>query len=851
MRDTGADQGTVRNLFPAYRVFVEGIEVTPLVSSVRIQWPEKSPAQCSLEIANPAALMTITRQDMITIAKLRDGTVQRFLDIYNAQLDQTLEQAFSNDQNVEYGSLASFRGAAGVPQDQFILSPNDILRGLAALRRGQDAFFPTVAALPPVTAELAEIKNRVIPKKLDVASYNQSTTNVDGTPLPAEVFFKYPFVLGKWIWHHGDRVRVVFRHLTDPTVWYWMHAGTVTDIAERETEDHQSTLTLTSEDVLKDLRNARVVNLTGAYLSPRAFKGPAGEVSTFSDDQLSAILSAVPYSSFLQNLTLYQIVELMIFGVGTILDDLGQAVREGQDPRIISERFGIPLDTNTNVVTDEAIKAREQQLRGLNLGGLSKFKKWKKNQGVEVRILGGPLTPEDQAIGEQVDSLPRWHSLLDNQVNRLDLVAMSDLLVDETGGPTASTGGRRVPEGLKTTFARMQLTQAANTAIEDVITQIGTNPDAYPIRQRVRMLLPAHLGSRLNRKVLDQDLASCPASQAEFFDRLSLLQQVIDRIDFCLYATPRGDVVVEMPFYDFEPRHFTRLEGSSGLFNDNLEVPRSPTQLLKAFADSASKLLAVQGDTGLLVRDDDQYVLQGSDGPVRFKIDLNAALFQGGLIQPDDYESVFAIFRFEQCTTDVSSSEQDIKTAWVSVPRFQVAQKGDPASSARKRVHTFLPNLVPLYGLRIEQGDPQGQITTEEAARVFNHIQLNKANADATNFRITCLPNWQAWPNRPLFIEGRGVISTTKSINHSIVWQSDCATEYGLWHTKFWDGRFVERNGARQPLFVPFGGVNAQPYNFAYLLGIDRRERALNVRTGQADVNAAFSQAGAKPGGTP
>src|SRR5579872_550439 len=266
-RSTGADQKsyttggapTVRNYFPAYRVFIAGFEVTPICTSVVINGADKNPTQCHIELANPDKLMTLSESDIVTISAFRNAVTQTFVNSIAALSQQIYESQGLSLQEGQ-GLASIFPNDFGLPID-----PETMLQTISAMGRGQVFFQPFEANLPPFTNDIINIKNIVVPPKLQLV-YKQGTTGIDGKLLPYELFNKFPFVQGEWIWHFGDPVRVVFREPADPTTWRWKHAGTITDLNERETEDKQSILTLTSEGLLKDLRNARIGNVTGAFL---------------------------------------------------------------------------------------------------------------------------------------------------------------------------------------------------------------------------------------------------------------------------------------------------------------------------------------------------------------------------------------------------------------------------------------------------------------------------------------------------------------------------------------------------------------------------------------------------------
>lgn len=792
MRGLGLGEGKVRNYFPAYRVFIYGIEVTSLCASVRTSWPTNSPEQCTIELVNPDSLMTLTLEDMLLIGQLRESK------------NQAIKTALAQENIMTGSTIEMLQEMSPAGRAQAISS---MLTANAQRRTALDANlsqtnigFRTVTAIRPVTPELANIKNRVIPKKIENGKFIASAQGADGEALPPELFFKYPFYQGKWIWHFSDPVTVVFRDPSDPRIWYWMHRGTVTDIAEKETEDKLSILTLTCEGVLKTFRSARMFQATGAILTP--------DIEKYVDGTYETLLKSTPCSNFLQDMTIRNIVELMTFGAQSLIEDLSERVHKGISFAELQERFGVVVEGSkrNDRVTEKDLVHYEDSLRNIGTASLN-FKWFKSNQGTDIRILGG-ADKTDEAQGGLPVSLYEWQRLIDNRVRVTDRGAMLAQQLGDAQGDDAAARGRSIT--LSNAY-EVEVGKAAlelGYTIEDTITDIGTNFEKYPIRQRVRMLLPAHLGSRLGKNVVERDMSGSIASQAEFFDRLSLLQKTVDGMEFVIYDTPRGDVIIEMPLYDFEPYHF-----ASSNFDSTANVSETEVYGVEALRDFAGSF---------------QELTRGA----------NTARRQVYSDQDDQhYEWDFAIYPFEQLSIDISSSEQDVKTAFMVTPRIIAAMANDQSNNARKRVTAILPNLLPLYGLRVEQGGILNSITTEDAARVYAHIMLNRTNADTVNLRVPCLSNWAAWPNRPIWVARRNIIATTKTIAHSIAWQSDISTEYGLWHCKFWDGQITNDKGTPRMLYAPFGGVNARPFNYSYILGI--RNRDADVASTQNSALAA------------
>lgn len=839
-RDSGAlktnEGNTIRNFFPSYRVFIEGTEVTNLVTSVRPNWSPANPHSVTIELANPNQIMTLTAVDMCIIAAYRNSVLQTILSAIFAT--GATGVSIPPADNVNASSQLLPAGTILPLQTLDSTAFSQVAQANGALT------FPPYSQgnapiMPPMTAALNNLKTTILVPKLQT-TYQQSTIQIDGSSLPSEIFFKYPMVQGKWIWHFSDRVRVAFRDVVDPTVWYWMHAGTITDTNERENEDQQSVITITSEGVLKDLRNARIQNATGTFLSADtlstgAFSAPSAassQESAFTTQQLSQITTS-PVSSFLQNMTLTSIVETLLFGSTSAANSLSQSVTaslSNQSPAVIAETLGIPSSDGSGTATASDITAYENSVRGLNVSAAGNFKMASQNQGTDVYILGS-MGAFDAASGCTQTTLPLWQAVIDHQVSPDDVSFMARGSTVLTGA-TSNTSGAPVGQAQsnQSTQQSVTLPGSSNTPasesgavsdtynqIQQVITKIGSDPDTYPIEQYVRMLLPAQLTSLIQRAVLDRDLTHTVGTVSEFYDRLSLLHQVTDRLEFVLYDTPKGDIIIEMPLYDFEPRHWSS--------NGSLTSP---------LAESLAAVTPLPNEQAFPELVNVQAALS----------EINAAT-----TDTTSFDLNYRIFPWEQISIDLTASDQDVKTVWSTVPRWTQADASDNSQSTRQQVVVALPNLIPLYGFRYEQGGQESLITTQAAAQVYCNLMLNKTNADTMSARVPCAPNWRAWLNRPVLVDSRNFLGVTKSISHSIVWQSDCSTEYGFWHFKFWDGRFTtDAAGNACYLFAPFGGVNSQPFNYSYLLQINNLATDLSKSsTNGGQIEATLSQVLATP----
>jgi hypothetical protein len=93
-------------------------------------------------------------------------------------------------------------------------------------------------------------------------------------------------------------------------------------------------------------------------------------------------------------------------------------------------------------------------------------------------------------------------------------------------------------------------------AIEATITIIGSRPDIYPVDGgRVFMLLPRDVAGR-NSSIASIDFIGSFALTTDWASRADVISEILERIEFTWYVTPKGDYVVEMPLYDFAPSDF-------------------------------------------------------------------------------------------------------------------------------------------------------------------------------------------------------------------------------------------------------------------------------------------------------
>jgi hypothetical protein len=111
---------------------------------------------------------------------------------------------------------------------------------------------------------------------------------------------------------------------------------------------------------------------------------------------------------------------------------------------------------------------------------------------------------------------------------------------------------------------------------------------------------------------------------------------------------------------------------------------------------------------------------------------------------------------------------------------------------------------------------PKGYIATEQAAKLYGEIMLNRANADAHSAKVMHMPNLKVWLNRPLYVEKRNYIATIKKINHNLIWNSDMSTSCDINSFRMWDGS-MDKDNPNRPVFTHLGSGASRHLDYAQL----------------------------------
>lgn len=797
-----ATDGIYRAAFPAFRVFVFGHEVSGDVTEVRVNHAggslDRSPGTCSFTLVNPLDKYMLDHDDMIALSNSR-GT-----------LVSTLEK---NVQDYK-GTETYLRGTAG--EDPTVLK--EFLRLISAqpekyaeLTAQVEAAYGAVQTAQLHYQEYWEegkvpdaIKFEVLKQKAftlssieneDVAWFLEKFGEDFEEAYSAE--FVYQFQEGDSIFHPNDPIRVAFRDPFNPRIWYWMFTGFLDSATEDVGTDQESLLTITATDVSKMPRYSLIQLDTGLLdQSIRdLFANVPGVAGTLAETKF------VPMQQLFAGFTIFEILEILFFGVNSFLGVLNETTDRfiaGLSPEDIrtllmgAYRMS-PSDADKLSPKDQLAMYREfrgemkaTRFSGANIPPVATpqgvtFKRRNDRYGTYAYFVGDELDPFDEAVGGSDShishgNLRKLNDIIHHRVRIEDLQNM------------AAEGDDDLLAGAFKLYSP-----------EEVITEIGTHPDAYPVGGgRVIYVTPATLGSKLPRGVLDQTVVNSVAMHSEFKDRLTFLYDLAERIEFCCYATPKGDMVFEMPFYDFDPWLFDDEDSHISNAEIQNEVLINQEWLSEWEASSNYTEEELREMLGL-----------------RAQIELDREGFSPTQEDAEKFNYIdhFTINKHETTGYSNSMNDQGMITAYRAKPNFFENYEAGEDDNAKVYEYVLAPGLAPILGFRIAEGSPWGFCAGQSSAQLYAALELRRTNAEARNIGLQVLPSFGLMVNRPLYWRQRNYIANIVSCQHSIVWLSSCDSMVNLNHAKGWTGSL---DGDRMEKFTYFGGD--MPFNLSRLV---------------------------------
>lgn len=561
--------------FPAYRVFIFGQEVTCDVTSVTYNWHDGlEPPTCAITLADKNFRYTITHNDMVQIAVHR-----------NVPRDQ-IEKIVDNSTPI----------ALRIPTSQLLANSTGTYVAFNPIGADDVAHDPTGA--------FRSIKQNIVSQKLAAGGVNinapltseEQALNDIGewvvqgerpTDMPATAW-RFPLQVGKPIFHAYDPVRVFERDPYDPTIWYYIFSGFCSDFTTSKDTNGDVTMTVVAEAPSKLLRYGRFTSNPGIVdVSKVAVRNAiVADVTT-----RTAFKNAFAHS------TLPEIAYAMLFGVNAFgkPDGLTGPIDVNMSTRSttvdtssfnvspmsqgIRQAAGLPLNTGgmiekspQNIETpDEIIETmwcangsadvprRKWGVGHIKLTGSKVFLYGPDGTGASGGTASDPNAGMPLALGpaKVITQLEEYQNYINHEVSVADYNTMR-------------------ADGVITT--KMEPPQPTN--IWETMTVIGQRPDIYPVDGgRLIMLLPRSFGGQ-NSAVTSREFIQSFSLNTEWTTRQDVLAEIVERIEFVWYVSPKGDYIIEFPLYDFAPSDF-------GAYEADWDIPLPDTQRIDTtFTDS-------------------------------------------------------------------------------------------------------------------------------------------------------------------------------------------------------------------------------------------------------------------------
>ena len=585
---------------------------------------------------------------------------------------------------------------------------------------------------------------------------------------------KYPISDSTCIFTPMDPVRIAVRDPFDATKWYWWFTGFVSDSVEMSDHNNNRQITIVAEDPLKLLHNTRIAINPGILDSKTLI------------DQKADVQVASFASNYLVGLKLPEIFYVTLFGPDTTGIKVGTKQKKDNPDSIFATKlrgighFAFDLSAIFEIGPKTQVFYQEPTAQAFYQAPIAppllvsentvQQDTYSFNTSINYEETNKPIAGKKVI---QLDNLNQWQYVLDTQVQQSDVWAMAteaDRANDSIISGRLKYINSQATASILTTSGIDNYTQASvDSNILRVIDYIGTHPVEYPVDGgRLLMLVPTEFGVTRSEIVAKDIIGGYPLN-SEFKNVAEILTDVVSRLDFVMYCSPKGDIIVEPPMYDFLPSDFGLDEMSDigGVASMEYAPYHKHTD---------------------------------NDTPHR------AFGFSFVIANEDTYS-------WEIALTD----SKIVTMASCAVHPFQLWETLPDSNQWSAPDIVMKPDLVPIYGVRMATVPNRSYISSHKAAQLFLEMQINKINSDAHTLRTSVVPNMGMWINRPVYLEGRNIIGTTKQMGYSITFgtSGDMSMNIDLYAIRSWDGT-VDSNGV--PIYAPIGGRQSKFIDYAMLM---------------------------------
>ena len=757
-------EGQARHAFPAMRVFILGYEATLDVSSCTLTLSDgREPNTAKITLVNPFDRYITTDLDIQAVNPMVNLAITDLPDV-NATIQNDLLAVQAVDTFNAFDPTTRMALTQGYAS-QIAAQKQDYL---TRTQSTADSIYRLIQQnvqqiQDPVKRQILAVKTRP-EESVPVSQPNFSRTGTQPITSLAEVnalrgyASRYPLQVGDCIFHSNDPVRIFWRDPFNPAVWFHMFAGFITDITDEVDADNRKIITLGCEDATRILRYARITTNPGLF-----------DISYIQQIEDAVVRTFYNETGF-ADMTLPEILYTLIFGsdvAGTtdFLNTAGSASLPPSRP-FINRRINWKGDASGQGTKNEGVGCFDFDRSITFVFGPPSDVPDPATQGTGNNPLR--TTPPEIARKEisltGANALAVYQAVIDHQVRVSDLNTM--VLKGETPLSTANM---------------VKDPRTGQPLISEVIKALGENPQLYPVDTgRLILLLPASLGPDTNRNVLWRDLIQGVATQTTFRNRLATIYDILEHIEFSFYASPKGDLICEMPLYDFDPDDFGA--GPEGV---------TQTDLTQAFKfHNGAPVGSLAASVGFVAGE-----MRGPFGP-HYKVARRDVLRSARSFVDSKIRTQFATDNWAIQAFKATGTAQ----AWGAAPGVET-----------------LRALIPQFGVRFESAEPYRQLASMESAKVFSALKLNQLNADARSSSVDALPNLRLWPNRPTLHTERQYIATLRSVEHTLLWgaQGAMTMNIGVNYLRGWDGLY--RPGTNKPLYTPLGGQASRTMNYAVL----------------------------------
>lgn len=869
-----------RVAFPKARVFIFGYEVSSDIISVRVNQTggsaERSPSTCMITLSNPYDRYIINPEDMRQIA-LRKGFINTaWTNYYNQyelpygvrdggkELKRTLTEAslFGTEATDEFikemaerllaasddaadmrdiimpwipqvAKSGSITGETEAPSQETIDSIIvKVIEYAKYLQMHKSSVEATLGNFGDVLANTTSLIKRSLVTKKMTYTLSNSTDSEKASFLTDEpkIIYPYPLMLGDCIFHPNDPVRVVFRDPFNPERWYWEFTGFVDSWTENCGVDFDSTIDISCTDVTKMARYAMVAANTGFEESELdsgdADVGVLLDSELFKDATIPQIIeslffgtnsavkfsyaSAVSLMSSLGGLSSDELGAFFSSNYNTNLEDIfGKTSEFSKDPT--------PLKTSLNLrnlVVDWLTSSFVTKFQDKNIPKITVpcpalknknafFKRKNDKTGICCIIHGSPDAIDLSYDPKVVTDLHDWNEEIHHRVRPHDLIWMHKDKFTEVDPKY---------------FPEANYIAAGNKSIDQIIYEIGTNIEDYPVGGgRVFYMAPAGLNTKLGLNAVDKSLGSLSSIHSTYRDRLSYMYDLAENIDWRFYATPKGDIVFEQPFCDYLTSHFT---GTSPYHNKYQTA---------TYGNYGSEFENFSSDFKYGGESEYNKLYNGypsdNNQPFSLLTDIASSL-------TFDYQREFMIDRYEQDSFSNTYTDSGAVTWYRALSGYIESYAQGDNNELKRYVVVRDKSLSPTLGKRVSEGTPWSFITGKEATQGYCAYQLNRLNSQMRNIGVSTIPKFGLMVNRPLYWVHREYYGNILGLSHSFTWNSSVTTEVSLDNIKAWTG---EVDSIGKKVYKYFGGTD-RPFNMVKLL-----EKTLS-NSNSGDVNNSGDQ---------